>query len=33
MFDLCGNEIYDERAAVVAAVSLWPLDAVFHPAV
>jgi hypothetical protein len=32
-FDLRRSEIYDERAAVVAAEFLWPLDAVSHPAV
>jgi len=32
-FDLRRYEIYDGEAADVAAESLWPLDAVSHPAV
>jgi hypothetical protein len=32
-FDLGRYEIYDGEAADVAAESLWPLDAVSHPAV
>jgi hypothetical protein len=32
-FDLRRVETYDERAAVVAVVFLWPLDPVSHPAV
>ena len=32
-FDLRSIETYDGRAAVVAAGLVWPLDAVFHPAV